>query len=98
WILWIETLRRWREEPEKKQTRMLAAAGVMTGLMPLVHAHSYVALMGSAAILALVFRRWREWAVFAVIAVALALPQILLVTAGGQVHADKFFAWEFGWE
>jgi hypothetical protein len=97
WILWIETLRRWRAEPEKRQTRILAAAGAITGLMPLVHAHSYVALMASATILALVFRRWREWAVFMVIAAALAIPQIILVTAGGQVHADKFFSWEFGW-
>jgi hypothetical protein len=98
WILWIEALRRWRAEPEERQTRILAAAGVITGLMPLVHAHSYVALMASASILALVFRRWREWAVFMVIAAALAIPQIILVTAGGQVHADKFFGWEFGWE
>jgi hypothetical protein len=98
WILWIEALRRWRAEPEKRQTRILAAAGVITGLMPLVHAHSYVALMASAGILALVFRRWREWAVFMVIAAALAMPQIILVTAGGQVHVDKFIAWEFGWE
>lgn len=98
WILWLETLRRWRTEPEKKQNRILAAAGIITGLLPLVHAHSYVALMASASILALIFKRWREWAVFMVIAVALAIPQILLVTAGAHVHVDKFFGWEFGWE
>lgn len=98
WILWIETLRRWRAEPEKKQNRILAAAGVITGLMPLVHAHSYIALMASAGILALIFGRWREWGVFIGIAAALAIPQIILVTAGAQVHADKFFGWEFGWE
>lgn len=98
WILWIETLRRWRAEPEKKQNRILAAAGVITGLMPLVHAHSYVALMASASILALVFKRWREWGVFMVIATALAIPQIIFVTAGAQVHLDKFLGWEFGWE
>jgi hypothetical protein len=98
WILWIETLRRWRAEPEKKQNRILAAAGVITGLMPLVHAHSYVALMASATILALVFRRWRDWTVFIAVAAALAIPQIILVTAGAQLHVDKFFGWEFGWE
>lgn len=98
WILWVETLRRWRAEPEKKQNRILAAAGVITGLMPLVHAHSYVALMASAGILALIFRRWREWALFVGIAAVLAIPQIILVTAGAQLHADKFFGWEFGWE
>lgn len=98
WILWIETLSRWRAEPEKKQNRILATAGVITGLMPLVHAHSYVAVMASASILALLFKRWREWAVFMVIAAAIAIPQIIFVTAGAQVHADKFFGWEFGWE
>ena len=97
WILWIEALRRWRAAPEKKQTLILAAAGVITGLMPLVHAHSYVALMASASILALASKRWREWAVFAVIGAGLAIPQIILVTAGGQVHADKFVDWNFGW-
>ncbi len=55
--------------------RDFVLAGVLAGLMPLVHWHSYLVLMGAAAVFAVT--QWRrEWLWFYLLAVSLALPQL----------------------
>jgi hypothetical protein len=79
-------------------TRRMIAAGVAAGLLPLVHAHSFVVVMAMAACLALIQMRWREWFAFFVVASAIAVPQLLWSTAHSAVNASSFFAWELGWD
>jgi hypothetical protein len=78
--------------------RRMIAAGVAAGLLPLVHAHSFVVVMGLGACLALLFVRWREWITFFVVASAIAIPQLLWSTWHSAVHASTFFALELGWD
>ena len=91
----------WKEpEPSRfpiSQRRMIAA-GVAAGLLPLVHAHSFVVVMGMAACLALLFVNWRDWITFFVVASAIAVPQLLWSTWHSAVNASTFFAWELGWD
>jgi hypothetical protein len=90
-------------EPERpsrfplSQRRMIAA-GVAAGLLPLVHAHSFIVVMGMGACLALLFIRWRDWITFFVVASAIAVPQLLWSTWHSAVNASTFFAWELGWD
>jgi hypothetical protein len=76
----------------------MIAAGVIAGLLPLVHAHSFVAVMVVGAGIALLQRRWREWITFAVVASALALPQMWWSTHNSAVNAARFFEWQYGWD
>src|SRR5882724_157913 len=77
--------------------RMLAA-GVVAGLLPLVHAHSFIVVMGVGACLALInWARWREWLAFFVVASLIAVPQLLWSTHGSAVSTRAFIGWEFGW-
>ena len=78
--------------------RRMIAAGVAAGLLPLVHAHSFIVVMGMGACLALLFVRWREWITFFVVASAIAAPQLLWSTWHSAVNAGTFFAWELGWD
>ncbi|HEX6046498.1 MAG TPA: hypothetical protein VFZ22_18525 [Pyrinomonadaceae bacterium] len=80
------------------RTRRMIAAGVAAGLLPLVHAHSFIVVMGMGACLALLFVRWREWFVFFAVASAIAIPQLLWSTMHSAVNASTFFAWELGWD
>jgi hypothetical protein len=80
------------------RTRRMIAAGVAAGLLPLVHAHSFVVVMGMAACLALINIRWREWFVFFAAASAIAIPQLLWSTLHSAVNASTFFAFELGWD
>ncbi|HYN86447.1 MAG TPA: hypothetical protein VER32_14450 [Pyrinomonadaceae bacterium] len=102
--------------------RQMLAAGVVAGLLPLVHAHSFVVLMTMGGCLALlsvweasgrreiaeameagetragVAERVKEWAVFFVAALALAVPQMLWATYKSNVEAGSFFGLHVGWE
>jgi hypothetical protein len=79
-------------------TRRMIAAGVAAGLLPLVHAHSFVVVMAMAGGLALIRIRWREWFVFFAVASVIAIPQLLWSTIHSAVDAGSFFAWEVGWD
>ncbi|PWT82193.1 MAG: hypothetical protein C5B44_02590 [Acidobacteria bacterium] len=81
----------------KPEYRM-AAAGVIAGLLPLVHAHSFVVVMVVGACIGLLQRRWREWATFVVVASVVALPQMWWSIHHSAVDATKFFEWQFGWD
>jgi hypothetical protein len=80
------------------RTRRMIAAGVAAGLLPLVHAHSFIVVMGMAACLALIHVRWREWLTFFAVASAIAIPQLLWSTLNSAVDASTFFAFELGWD
>lgn len=91
----------WREETSTRfplATRRMIAAGVAAGLLPLVHAHSFVVVMAMAGCLALLQVRWREWITFFAVASAIAIPQLLWSTLNSAVDASSFFAWHVGWD
>jgi hypothetical protein len=79
-------------------TRRMIGAGIVAGLLPLVHAHSFVVVMVVGGCLALLQRRWRAWIVFGVVASIIALPQMWWSTHNSAVDAGKFFEWQFGWD
>jgi hypothetical protein len=78
--------------------RRMIAAGFVAGLLPLIHAHSFIAVMGVGGVLALInIRRWRDWLGFFVVASVIAGPQLLWSTHGSAVSTKAFIGWEFGW-
>lgn len=79
--------------------RMLAA-GAIAGLLPLVHAHSFVVVMVVGAGVALLsgLKEWRAWAAFFLVAIVIAAPQMWWATRGSSVQAESFFGWHFGWD
>jgi len=78
--------------------RRMITAGIAAGLLPLVHAHSFVVVMGMGACLALLFMRWRDWITFFVVASLIAVPQLLWSTWHSAVDARTFFEWKLGWD
>ncbi len=85
----------WRWSPD---TRRMLAAGVMTAMLPLIHAHSFLVLIGAAACLAVLFPGWRQWAIYFVAALTLALPQLVWAMSGSAVNTSDFIAWQVGWD
>lgn len=84
--------------PLSQSARRMVAAGVIAGLLPLVHAHSFVVVMTVGAGIALLRRRWVSWLTFFVVASVIALPQMWWSTHNSAVDAAKFFEWHFGWD
>lgn len=85
------------KRPVTLTTRMYAA-GAIAGLLPLVHAHTFVVVMAMAGCLALIQWRWRLWAPFFLVALVIAGPQLLWSTLNSSVDATRFFEWHFGWD
>jgi hypothetical protein len=79
-------------------TQRMIAAGLVAGLLPLVHAHSFVVVMVVAAGIALLQRQWRNWFMFFLTASLIALPQMWWSTHGSAVDSAKFFEWQLGWD
>ena len=79
-------------------TQQMIAAGLIAGLLPLVHAHSFVVVMVVGAGIALLQRQWRHWFAFFLAASVIALPQMLWSTYGSAVDSAKFFEWHLGWD
>jgi hypothetical protein len=91
----------WTDDTQTRfpiSVRRMIAAGVAAGLLPLVHAHSFVVVMAMAGCLALIQRRWRDWFAFFLVASVIAIPQLLWSTLHSAVDASSFFAWELGWD
>ncbi|MBV9210585.1 MAG: hypothetical protein JOZ52_08150, partial [Acidobacteria bacterium] len=87
--------------PFSPAARRMIAAGVMAGLLLLIHAHTFLTVMGMAACLALIFFKesWREWAAFFLCALIFSVPQMLWVVMGkSSVEAKTFIGWHFGWD
>jgi len=86
------------ESPSSSSVHRMIAAGVVAGLLPLVHAHSFVVVMAMAGCLALIQRRWRDWFAFFVAASVISIPQLWWSTSHSAVNARSFFALEIGWD
>jgi len=77
--------------------RYLLAAGVLTGLLPMLHAHGFFAVMIASAAMALLFFSI-DWLAFFIPAGLLAAPQALYLS-GTQVRNELFklhLWWESG--
>jgi len=95
--LWWQALEQGPSADEARARRRMAGAGVIAGLLPLVHGHSFAVVMAAAAGLALLFPR-RTWAWFFAPAVALALPQVFWMAAGSALRSRSFVDGHVGWD
>ena len=78
--------------------RRLLAAGIVAGLLPLVHGHSYAVVVGMACCLAILFPMWRAWTWFLVAAIGLGAPQLLWLAKGSAINSASFIGFSFGWD
>jgi hypothetical protein len=81
-------------------TERMMAAGIIAGLLPLIHAHSFVVVMVVGAGVALLtgLKERRAWIVFFLVACLIAAPQMWWATHGSSVEAESFFGLHFGWD
>jgi len=86
-------------EPQNFYLRRMLAAGLCAGLLPLVHAHTFLVVMGMAAFLALVFHAtWRSWLYFSAVALVVSAPEILWLANTGGVNTRSYLGWQPGWD
>ena len=104
-ILWrIFNTREHRRQDEKEEFSVFQfpfsafVAGLMAGLLPLIHLHSLAVLfIFGVFLLVLKPEKWHEWISFAAGAAVIAVPELVWSLAGSASETAKFFEWHFGW-
>ena len=76
------------------ERKYLLLAGILAGLMPLLHAHGFFSIMMVSAAMALVFFSW-DWLAFFIPAGVLALPQAWWLSGTGT--KTSLFKPHLGW-
>lgn len=98
-LAWLLVWRGAVEEVDQpSRRRILLGAGLVAGLLPLVHVHGFVVALGVGGCLALLFRHDGPWVGFFVGACALAAPPLAFMALGSAVRAGSFVGWEVGWD
>ena len=84
--------------PNESVRRMLAA-GLMAGLLPLIHGHTlHGRRRNGGAASRCCFQMWPAWIAFVVVAAGLGMPQLLWLAKGSAVDSASFVGWQFGWD
>ena len=74
-------------------------AGMLAGLLPLVHLHSLAVLFVVTGFLFFLrLDRWKNWLIFGVGVTIVAVPQLIWSITGSATETTKFFDWHFGWD
>ena len=91
---------------QRHSSRAIVLLGLFAGGLPLVHTHSYLALVlfsaGACAYCVATAKqnRWqtfRPWFVYGAIAAALSLPQLMAFTFVQATGSDHFLRFQFNW-
>jgi len=82
--------------PLSHRRRYLLAAGILAGLLPMLHAHGFFSVMLASAPMVLLFRS-TDWAAFYAPAAALAAPQAWYLS-GAQIRNGLFQPLDKWWE
>ncbi len=86
-------------EPPNFYLRRMMAAGLCAGLLPLIHAHTFLVVIAVAACLTLIFRSaWRSWLYFFAVALIVCLPEVLWLANTGGVNTRSYLGWQPGWD
>ncbi|NJL86987.1 MAG: hypothetical protein HC886_15065 [Leptolyngbyaceae cyanobacterium SM1_1_3] len=84
----------------RQDRRLLLTAGVLVGLLPIAHAHSFIALILISAplyvVASLLRERWLDLLYYAVPATLLSVTLYLIFIAGG-IENPEFMRWFPGW-
>lgn len=86
-----------------RNDRSLWKFGVLSGFLPIVHGHTFIAVMiGTAGrVLSGAGKNWRQWILFGAASLICALPLLVFFNQGmgflNQGESQSFFRLQFGW-
>ncbi len=82
-----------------EEYRPFLLIGLLAGLLPLIHSHTFLVTTAVAGFIALVdWRKWRSWAIYFIGLGLTAFPQIVFVMSGTATAVGSFIGWDLGWD
>src|ERR1051325_1352822 len=88
-----------KPDPPNFYVRRMLAAGLCAGLLPLIHAHTFLVVMAVATSLLVIFHSaWKSWVYFLVAALIVCAHEILWLANTGGVNTRSYLGWQPGWD
>jgi hypothetical protein len=84
--------------PRERTLRTIVPAGILTGLLPLVHVHTFLVVMLAAGCFAVFDRLRGPWFRYFAIVLLFAGPQLSWFLSSGAVKSETILAWNIGWD
>lgn len=81
----------------KGDRKALWLAGILTGVLPLCHIHTFASLLGVGVIQALL-GRWRAWLPYFGWALVFAVPSLAFMLLGSKTETNHFYEFKLGWD
>jgi hypothetical protein len=83
--------------------RRMTVAGVLTGILPMVHIHTFGVVLGTGFLLGVLFRQWRDgrwrgWTAYLAATAVVALPVLAWTARGNAAAIGSYFGVQLGWE
>lgn len=93
----VPGFRRWLIDPR------MTVAGVLTGILPMVHIHTFGVVLGTGFLLGVLFRQWRDgrwrgWTAYLAATAVVALPVLAWTARGNAAALGSYFGVQLGWE
>jgi hypothetical protein len=82
--------------PQSPHRRYLFAAGILAGMLPMLHTHGFFSVVIACALMVVLFRSW-DWIAFFAPMAALAAPQVWYLS-GTQIRNQLFKPLDKWWE
>jgi hypothetical protein len=86
------------EQGARTHRPLMIAAGLFAGVLPLIHGHSFVVLIGLGVCLTVLSKHRLVWLPFFMWSLALGLPQLWWMVQSSSTEATRFLDWSFGWD
>jgi hypothetical protein len=83
---------------EARARRRMVGAGVVAGLLPLMHGHTYLVVIGMAVCLLVTLPPRKRWLEFLAVALLVGGPQLVWLAWGSATQGGSFVGWELGWD
>ncbi len=92
-LVYFLLFKNFSEPPDGQSRREFLLAGILFGMLPLMHSHSFIAV-GVVAAISFLYRPSRTWLYFIIPAALVALPQIIWIN---QHAVSQMISLHLGW-
>lgn len=105
WTVLVYLLSLLKDALDKKEIKLFVLLGLLAGAMPMIHTHSFLALgiISAAAFFAFIFEAEDKkeylynWVVYGVLAISIAMPQLVYWTFAQTTGNESFLKAQFNW-
>lgn len=104
WMMVLYAMSLLKEAAQSGERRLFILLGLLAGVMPMIHTHSFLALGMMSVVVFFTCMPKKDvrgyivnWVIYGAIALSMSMPQLFYWTFRQTVGNDSFLRWQFNW-